>query len=390
MTSLPTSALLSTEPGARPAPLLLEGGVAAFERILERIEAARRSILVRAFVWRQDPTGEMVARALLRAADRGVEVTIQKDRIGAHYEYLEESRRSLFHKQIDPVMRLQIRFMRAAYRMPGSPTQQPSDLADALARHGKVRIERDRKRFDHAKVYVFDDEAIVLGGIGIGDDYRRKNVDFMVELRGEDVVRRFHDRCAGRTSFDPGREVDFLVHSLAVSGPRGSPLLTDRLALIAAARKRLTVAMAYLGDPRCTDALVDAVGRGVRVTLLTAERSDILGDLTLGTCEKLLRRTGAPDHLRVVLHPRMIHAKAMVTDGRVAEVGSANFTRLSHGVYDEVDVCCRNDAFACALEAAIEREAYQGRRLELPVRFSRPQYWIESAVIRYQSRRRSG
>ena len=71
LTSLPASS-----PGLEPAPdatfELLAGGEAAFERILRRIGEARRSILVRAFEWRDDDTGRSVARALLAAADRGV------------------------------------------------------------------------------------------------------------------------------------------------------------------------------------------------------------------------------------------------------------------------------------------------------------------------------
>jgi len=46
---------------------LMAGGKAAFARILQRIDEAERSILVRCFEWRDDETGEMVARGLLRA-----------------------------------------------------------------------------------------------------------------------------------------------------------------------------------------------------------------------------------------------------------------------------------------------------------------------------------
>src|SRR5436190_1059756 len=94
---------------------LLATGELAFERVLRRIDGARRTILVRSFNWRDDATGEMVGRALLRAADRGVIVTILKDRVGMHYEYLEGSKQSFFHKRIGLRVRLQTWFLMVVY-----------------------------------------------------------------------------------------------------------------------------------------------------------------------------------------------------------------------------------------------------------------------------------
>ena len=45
----------------------------------------------------------------------------------------------------------------------GSLRQKPSPVADALLAHPNVTIARDTKRFDHAKLYVFDDETVILG-----------------------------------------------------------------------------------------------------------------------------------------------------------------------------------------------------------------------------------
>ena len=86
---------------------LMAGGEAAFARILQRIGEAERSILVRCFEWRDDETGQMVAAALLRAADRGVEIQILKDRVGMADEHLEATKQSFFHKRIGLIPRLQ-------------------------------------------------------------------------------------------------------------------------------------------------------------------------------------------------------------------------------------------------------------------------------------------
>jgi cardiolipin synthase A/B len=363
---------LSTLRAAQPLPefVLLSTGEVAFERILRRIDEARRSVWMRCFEWRDDDTGREIAQALLRAADRGVAITILKDRVGMHYEYLAGAKQSFFHKTIDLLPRLQTWFLMAGYWRWGSLRQKPSPLADALTRHERVSVSRDKRRFDHAKVYVFDDEHVILGGMGIGDDFRRTNVDFMVEISGADAARRLAERHEGRAAFDPERTFDYLLHSFAGranGAPGDGSLASQRLALIRSARERLTIEMAYLGDHKCTDALVEAVNRGVNVTLLTSARANIVGDLNLYTCDQILRRTGSASNLRIILHPRMVHGKAMVIDGAAVDLGSTNFTPLSHGAYEEVDLFCRDRGLAESVEAAIERDVQDGKRAEVPV-----------------------
>src|SRR4029078_2971479 len=161
---------------------LMAGGEAACARILQRIDEAERSILVRCFEWRDDETGEMMAKALLAAADRGVEIKILKDRVGMAYEHLEATKQSFFHKRIGLIPRLQTWSLMTVYGRWGSLRQAPSPLADAVLNHQMVSVSHRQKRFDHAKLYVFDDEIVILGGMGIGDDFRHHNVDFMVEI----------------------------------------------------------------------------------------------------------------------------------------------------------------------------------------------------------------
>jgi cardiolipin synthase A/B len=364
---------------------LLSGGAAAFARILHRIDEARQSIMLRCFEWRDDETGEMVGRALLRAADRGVEVTILKDRVGMTYEHLEATKQSFFHKRLGAAPHLPTMFLMAVYGRWGSLRQKPSPVADALIGHRNVTVVRDDKRYDHAKLWVFDDETVILGGMGIGDDFRLANVDFMVEIAGGDAAARLADRYEGRAAFDPQRSFDFLLHSFR--GKRGRSLAEDRLALIAGARERLTIEMAYFGDKACLGALEAAVKRGVQVTILTAARANVLGDLNLHTCAALLRRTGSPSNLRIVLHPRMVHGKAMVGDREWVDIGSTNFTKLSHGSYEEVDLYCRNRQLAAAVERAIEDEIAVGKPASLPLAYRRVQAVVEGFGSMVHARR---
>jgi phosphatidylserine/phosphatidylglycerophosphate/cardiolipin synthase-like enzyme len=79
----------------------------------------------------------------------------------------------------------------------------------------------------------------------------------------------------------------------------------------------------------------------------------------------------------------------MVGDGVWATVGSTNFTVLSHGDYEEVDLYCRERAFARDLERAIEREALAGSPARLPLAYKPMRLAIEWAVSAYQGRTRT-
>jgi cardiolipin synthase len=367
-------------------------GEVAFARILQRIDEAERSILVRCFEWRDDETGQLMAKALLAAADRGVEIKILKDRVGMAYEHLEGTKQSFFHKRIGLIPRLQTWSLMTVYGRWGSLRQKPSPLADALLAHQMVTVSHHQKRFDHAKLYVFDDETVILGGMGIGDDFRHHNVDFMVEISGGDAAARLADLYDGRAAFDPDRKFDYLLHSFKGSGhtKKGQrvALAKQRLALIESAQKRLTIEMAYFGDKACTTALVNAVKRGVQVTVLTAARANIIGDLNLWTCAQLLKRTGSAENLRIVLHPRMVHGKAIVGDGAWVDIGSTNFTSPSHGGYEEVDLFCRDAAFAKRVEQAIEHDMRAGKPAKLPIRYRRAYVAVERMLGSFHGRKK--
>jgi phosphatidylserine/phosphatidylglycerophosphate/cardiolipin synthase-like enzyme len=316
-----------------------------------------------------------------------VKVTIQKDRIAAVYEYTGGNKQSFFHKRVDPVRGFQAWFLGRVYRAPGSFKQKPNPIAEAMLNHRNITVEHLRKRFDHSKLFIIDDDTLVLGSMGIGDNHRDDWVDLMIELDGAEHVARLRERMAGGDEFDPSRGIDFLVHSREAYRPRTCPMLTHRLALIDGARESLTVEMAYLGDRRYTQALARAVQRGCEVTLVTAWQADVLGNVNRATCDALLRLTGAPRNLTIVLLPRMVHSKVVVIDHRWVDIGSANFTPLSHGVYDEINLYADAAPFALALEAEIARHCEEGRVVEQRVGYRRVYTQIEKVIMAYQSRK---
>ncbi len=379
--------LAVSQPVANGALRVLGSGDHAFQQILERVRTAEKSVEIRAFLWRDDEAGNLLGEAVLAAATRGAKITIHKDRIAAVYEYTGGNKQSFFHKRVDAIRGLQAWFLGAVYRAPGSFKQRPNALAERIVAHPNIIVEHQRKRFDHSKLYIVDDRYLALGSMGVGDNHRHDWIDIMIEAEGEEHVARLRERMSGHDEFDPSRGVDFLVHSREAHRKNSCPMISHRLALIDAAQVSLTVEMAYLGDRRFTAALARAVQRGVEVTLVTADHADVLANINRATCDALMRVTGAPDNLSVVLLPRMVHSKAVVIDHRFVDVGSANFTSLSHGVYDEINLYGDNEQFARELEAEILRHCEDGHLAAAGLKHSKMYSGVERAIIAYQSRR---
>jgi cardiolipin synthase len=389
---------------------VLGGGAEAFGCILDHIASARNSIEIHAFLWHDDEIGNKLGQAVLDAAQRGVTVLIHKDRVAAVYELSGGNNQSFFHKVSRPTEKLQAWVLDRTYgerqpKLPKVPRKERKELklerklerkdqkrqrfnplVDHILEHPLITVSHDKKRFDHSKIFIFDNEVLVLGSMGIGDDHHDDWIDMMVEAVGEEYVQRLRARMSGAAEFDQSRRVDFLLHNQAAHEKKTCPMLNDRLDLIGSAEQTLVIEMAYLGDVCFTKAMVAAVNRGVDVTLVTGRDVNVLKSLGKAALAKLLKDTGAPENLTIILHPRMVHAKMVVVDGRYCDVGSANFTKLSHGVYDEVNLYVDDVELAAGLTAHALGHREDGEVLSGPVSYKKLASSIERATVAYQSR----
>lgn len=135
------------ESGFRPLP----NGVEALLARIVLAEAAERSLDVQYYIWHDDLSGRHFAHALLRAADRGVRVRILIDDVGARAN--DEVLLAL-----DAHANIEIRLFNpvAARTFRGLGM-----LAD---------FSRVNRRM-HNKALVADNQAAILGGRNIGDEY---------------------------------------------------------------------------------------------------------------------------------------------------------------------------------------------------------------------------
>ncbi len=142
--------LLETYPdasGFRP----LRSGVDALVARIALTAAAERSLDVQYYIWHDDLTGRHFANALLRAADRGVRVRILLDDVGVKPD--DENLLAL-----DAHANIEIRLF--------------NPVASRTFRGFSMLTDFSRvNRRMHNKAFIADNQAAILGGRNIGDEY---------------------------------------------------------------------------------------------------------------------------------------------------------------------------------------------------------------------------
>lgn len=320
------SLLKETTPLVNEIKLHVDGNQ-AFGAILRNIEAAKSSILINIYIWRDDDIGNAIANALLARADRGVKVTIRKDRGGALFEHAEQNKQSFFHKNINLMEKAKAMGIDYWYQRPDeadSSVQRENPLVEKLLHHQNIHVE-SAVRSDHSKYFVFDDRTIIIGGMNIGDESRTRWHDYMVEVRDSPLcVARLREAAEGKAhTTTSASAVEFAANRMKDGVMEKADIKPTVLSLLEQAKSEIIIEMAYFGDRDINAALIRAVRRkGVTVTVLLPELANVQDDLNKHMIAEIMR---AAPGLTICLYPRMLHAKCLVVDRSAVFLGSANF-----------------------------------------------------------------
>lgn len=133
--------------GFRP----LSSGVDALLARVVLAEAAERSLDAQYYIWHDDLTGRIFADALLRAADRGVRVRVLLDDVGA-------AASDAVLLSLDSHPNIEIRLFNPVASRTFRGLSMLGDFS---------RVNRRM----HNKAFVADNQAAILGGRNIGDEY---------------------------------------------------------------------------------------------------------------------------------------------------------------------------------------------------------------------------
>ncbi|UHS63432.1 cardiolipin synthase [Agrobacterium vaccinii] len=361
----------------------LNSGDIAYADMLDAIANAKRSIILETYIFDQDHIGIRIVEALADACDRGVEVRVLVDAVGARYSV----------PSILPALR------KAAIR--------------AAVFNGNVimglRLPYANLR-THRKILVVDGRVAFTGGMNIREGFTAEfarehhSHDTHFKVRGPLVADLF-TVAAEDWRFTTGELLDGPVWDVTLpEGEPGQPVLarvvasgpdnsieTSHKMLMGAfsvARSSIRIMSPYfLPDRELISALTTAARRGVQVDIIIPANNNLTlvdhamtaqFDQMLKSYCRIWRATGPFNH-----------SKLLVIDDRWSYVGSSNLDPRSLRLNFEVDIEVMDEGFAEAVSAritdametavAVNLEALRAR--PFPVRLFERILWLASPYL---------
>ncbi|WP_018661261.1 phospholipase D-like domain-containing protein [Heyndrickxia acidiproducens] len=205
---------------------------------------------------------------------------------------------------------------------------------------------------NHRKITVIDKKIGYLGGFNVGKDYINGNPklspwrDYHLSITGgsiQDLEHEFilnwnqankHNRLQTGSGPSHGQEAGDTAHRIV---PTEGIFLEKMLCtIIDQARSTIFIGSPYfVPSPRLEKKLEAALERGVRLTILTPKTPDHVLVKEAAYCYfRTLLQKGA--HI-YQYRPGFYHAKIVVVDQAVCDIGSANFDRRSFLLNHEVN-----------------------------------------------------
>lgn len=316
-----------------------------YSEMLAAINGAQHRILFETFIFKSDAVGRKFKRALIDAANRGVQVFVIYDEFA-----------NLVVPQ--PFLRFPPQVHVIRY-----PLFRPGALLLNVRKFGR----------DHRKLLTVDGDVGFIGGYNVGALYATEWRDTHLRMAGpsvwdlENAFRDFWNLLRkpdqpriddiGTAQWDSRIRLHRNVPEQLIY-----PIRAMYLEAIDRAKDHVYITQAYfIPDRQILDALIDAAGRGVDVRLLVPENSNhVVADwLSRGFYSALLRGGVS----LWVYQDAMVHAKTATIDGRWTTVGTANVDRLSLTGNYEVNVEIFDDGVAEHFERVFANDTTNARQL---------------------------
>jgi cardiolipin synthase len=294
---------------------------------LRAIAAAKSSVCLETFIFRDSDIGQRFRDALTAAARRGVRVRLLVDAFGSL-----GLRRDYFDELVA--------------------------AGGAMRWFNELRLASISFR-DHRKLLVVDDELAFVGGCNIAPEYDGDGItagwrDGGVSVFGPvaavlaaEFDRQWARATGRRWTFSPGglrQGATGEVEALFIKPGFGRNPLRDALRRDLATAKDVAIAAAYfLPSHRLRHQLAQAVARGARVRVLLAGKSDVR--LMQLASRSLYRRLVNKGIEIWEYQPQVLHAKLIVVDD-IVYVGSSNLDPRSLRINFEIMLRIENAALA--------------------------------------------
>jgi cardiolipin synthase len=363
---------------------LLRSGGEYFPALAAAIDRAEREVWLETYIYADDDAGRIVAAALTRAARRGVQVRVMVDGWGARW-YLT---RALESELLEAGVAL------LKYRPEVAPWQ----------------FRSHRLRRLHRKIAHVDGRIAFVGGINVIDDtntpgHTPPRVDFAVAVEGPLLapVVGTMQRVWALNELVQYQKTDVPLFATPRREPRVGAqtakfVIRDNvrhrrdierayLAAIRTAKREIVIANSYFFPGiRFRRALIAAVKRGVRVTLLLQARTEYV--LLHYASRALYGQLLAAGIEIQEYHASFLHAKVAVVDDLWATVGSSNIDPYSLLMAREANIVVRDPYFTDELRTELARMIDEGARPLGPQHWAgRPRLykamvWVAYGIVR--------
>jgi cardiolipin synthase len=344
-----------------------------YPSLVADLQAARRSIHLQYYIWRNDPFTRELKEILLERARSGVAVRLLYDPFGSLLQLTRSYRQELEEAgaRIVPVSGLS-RIHTISYRN----HRKIAVMDGRIGYTGGMNIGQEHvdggPDFDHwrdTQVRIEGEGAAVLQAIFMTDWYNATKEDLFAPPE--------FPRHGG--SDEVPDEGSYVPVQILTSGPDSEWRAIRQLyfAMIVSAQHRVRLQSPFFVlDPTIAEALKSAALSGVEVEVMVSDRGEGLNQAPYWAANTYLAEVAAAG-VRVHLYEQgYLHAKTLSIDGEVCSIGSANLDIRSFSINYEISAVIYDTQLAGELEAAFERDR------QACSSFQRGEYESRSALIR--------
>ncbi len=344
-----------------------------YPSLIADLKAARGSIHLQYYIWRNDRFTRELKQVLLERARSGVAVRLLYDPFGSLFQLTPSYRRELEEAgaRIEPVSGLS-RIHTISYRN----HRKIAVIDGRVGYTGGMNIGQEHldggpgfERWRDTQVRIEGEGAAVLQAVFMTDWYNATREDLFAP---EEFPRRSgSDSLPGAGSYVPVQ--------ILTSGPDSEWRAIRQLyfAMIVSAQRRVRLQSPFFVlDATIAEALKSAALSGVEVDVMVSDRGEGLNQAPYWAANTYLAEVAAAG-VRVHLYAQgYLHAKTLSIDGEVCSIGSANLDIRSFSINYEISAVVYDAQLAGELEAAFEHDRQACRPFQLE------EYESRSALIR--------